>query len=75
MWLEYDSDKNGMLDTYECEYFINELVLHMSSDRASNYNPSQFLELFNKFDEDKNGFIEKSEMGVFIKQVFKNPKK
>jgi hypothetical protein len=26
---------------------------------------------FAKFDEDKNGFMDKTEMAVFIKQVFK----
>ena len=46
----------------------------MTADRVLNYKESQFDYLFDQFDEDKNGFIEKSEMAVFIKQVFKKIK-
>ena len=61
-----------MLDRAETKDFIDKIIKHMAPERARNYHPEEFDQLFDKYDEDKNGFIEKSEMAVFIKQVFKN---
>jgi Ca2+-binding EF-hand superfamily protein len=56
----------------ECRAFMNYLVQFTSEEKASNYSEAKFVDLFQKYDEDKNGLIYKSEMAVFITQVFKN---
>jgi hypothetical protein len=43
----------------------------ISADRAGNYNPDKFEQLFTEFDENSDNFLTKAEMSAFIKKVFK----
>ena len=75
MWDAHDLDGNGYLDRAEARTFVFEISQCIERERAKNYNPLNFDQLFDRFDENKDHFLSKSEMAVFIKKVFNKTEK
>ena len=67
LWYMVDFDKNGILSKDECKDFLEELQTYTTQQRAMNYQPARFDQIFKAFDSDKNGYVEKAEMAVLIK--------
>jgi Ca2+-binding EF-hand superfamily protein len=59
------------MDKKEAKAFLSEVKKIVVPERAENYKEEDFDKLFKKFDDDKDGFMDKTEMSVFLKQVFK----
>jgi hypothetical protein len=73
LWKHHDIDKNGYLDREEARSYVFEISECIDRDRAKNYDPDNFDQLFNRFDENNDEYLSKSEMATFIKKIFTKP--
>ena len=62
IWINYDDDGNGTLDSEEIAIYLKERFPHLSQQ--------QIEDAFKEMDENNDGQIDKHEMFMFVKNLY-----
>ena len=70
LWLEFDLDKNGMMNCKECRQLTTDILNSVFG--KSSLMHVQFKSWFDRFDREHSGTIDKREFVAFLKKIIKN---